>query len=272
MASIGTDDPEFMESVRSEIDKLGLVLGSFYDGLVADPTDRLPAYVSVTAGAGGNEACLWAAMLFRMYSMYAKRKGLEVSLSECQYNDPDGFKSFTLYVSGPGAFGAFRPEGGIHRLSRISPYGHSERHTSFCSVEVFPEASGRSVGIDLSDVEVSYCCGGGPGGQKINKTAMVARLRHVPTGIMVKCQATRSQSKNREMGMALLSSKISRMKEMEEERIKHEARKCKPKVGFGNRDRTYVLTQNPMVYDHRSGKKVCSVQDVLDGNLDILRG
>lgn len=272
LVALGEKDPDFMDSVTQEILSLGAKVSSWLEDLRRGPHDDRPALLTIKAGAGGDEACLWAEMLVRMYSQYANQKGLETVLLDAQYNKPDGFKFISMKIDGPRAYGLFKSEAGIHRLSRISPLGHSERHTSFCSVDVFPETEADpSFKVPPEDVEVSFCCGSGPGGQKINKTAVVARVKHIPTGVMVRCQAGRSQPQNRAIAMVILESKLRAMEEARRAEKADEARKTKRGIAFGNRDRTYVLTQHPLVHDHRTGKKTKLVDDVLAGNLDLIR-
>jgi len=240
--------------------------------LLAFPDDDKAVFVGIRHGSGGAEARAWAAMLLRMYSLYASRQGLSAELMDSDLDDAGGVRSALLRVSGPGAFRLFRGESGIHRLSRVSPFDHANRRqTSFSQVEVFPDEP-RVVAIDLkeSEVDVWFCCGGGPGGQKINKTEIVAVVKHLPTGIMVRCQATRSQATNKDLAMGILRSKLLRKRKEREEVARLEIRREGRQATFGNRDRTYILSQGRLVHDHRTGRKTTEVERILDGELELL--
>lgn len=273
MAPLGEGDDEFQGLLAAEAAALAAEVDEASRRARRGPKDHMPCCLSIKAGGGGDEACLWAQMLLRMYTQYAKRKDLGVDLVDVQPNDPSGIKSALLRFDGPAAYGTLRPEEGLHRLSRISPLGHSERHTSFCSVSVFPELEPSDAPrVDAKDVEETFCCGGGPGGQNKNRRATAVRLKHLPTGVTVRCEGGRHQGQNRKMAMAILASKMAQMEADRAEEEAKEARKGRPGIGFGNRDRTYVLVPQPLVHDHRTGRKVKDAQRVLDGDLDYLRG
>lgn len=253
-------------------------LGTSLDALLATSDDDKALFLTISAGNGGHEACSWVCMLLRMYEKYARRMGLEIETMDLDPYESDGLRSVTARVSGKGAFKAFRYEGGIHRLSRVSPYDQADRRqTSRARVQVEQAAAESEIGLGAEDLEISEaevdvktCRGGGPGGQAINKTACVAIVKHKPTGISVRCQATRSQQKNREIAMDLLRAKLWAIRRAIVEREEEVKRKAAPKADFGNRDRTYVLSQHPQVVDHRTGKKVMDVDAIMEGRLDLL--
>lgn len=261
-----------------ELDSLEADAARLTPGEDPDPDDARDAYVTIKAGNGGHEACAWVLMLLRMYERYARRKGLGVELLSLEPYEGDAARSVSVRLSGPGAYGLLRPEQGVHRLSRVSPYDQADRrHTSHASVEVEPEADHVTLGEDEvevreSDVRVTTCRGGGKGGQAINKTECVAVVRHHETGVVVRCQATRSQAKNREIAMGMLKAKLARLRRAQAEAEAAEKRKSAPRADFGHRSRSYVLSQNPLVHDHRTGVKVKDVAAVMDGDLDMLRG
>ena len=265
LESIGGDPgmDSALSRASTELDRLGR------------PEDKLDAFMVIQHGVGGTEACAWSEMLLRMYAKYARRKDFKADLIDVQYNKPEGIRAATLRISGDGAFGIMRDESGVHRLSRVSPFDQADRRqTSFAKVEVFPDLPRASVpALDMAEVEVTFTCGGGPGGQKVNKTEMVAVCKHLPTGVMVRCQETRSRDKNREIGLEILSAKLEQTRRQAAEDEARRRRGEAPSIAFGSEDkvRSYILTQGPMVHDHRTGRKTVEVDRVLEGELDLVR-
>lgn len=232
--------------------------------------DSCDAIFSINAGAGGTEAQDWADMLLRMYLRYFEKKGFKAELTDYQPGDEAGIKGATLTVSGDYAYGWLRAEIGIHRLVRISPFdSNARRHTSFCSVFVFPELPDDvEVDINEKDLKVDTYRSSGAGGQHVNKTDSAIRITHIPTGIVVACQNERSQHKNRATAMKQLKARLFelelRKKEEEASAIAGE----KMEIGWGSQIRSYVLHPYRMVKDHRTNFESGNADAVLDGDLD----
>ncbi len=232
--------------------------------------DANNAIVSINAGAGGTEAQDWGEMLLRMYLRFCERKGFRTEITDYQPGDEAGVKGVTFTVEGPYAYGYLRAEMGIHRLVRISPFdSNARRHTSFCSVFVFPEISDDiEVVIDEKDLRVDTYRSSGAGGQHVNKTESAIRITHIPSGVVVACQNERSQHKNRATAMKQLKARLYelevRKKEEEADSIAGE----KKEIGWGSQIRSYVLHPYRMVKDHRTGHEVGNTDAVLDGNIE----
>lgn len=236
-----------------------------------DPRDDKNTFVEIRAGAGGEEAALFAGDLLRMYTRYAERKGLKVELIEADETGIGGYKNVVLLVEGKGAYGRFKHESGVHRVQRVPATEASGRiHTSTVTVAVMPEVEEVEVDINPNDLRIDTFCSSGPGGQSVNTTYSAVRITHIPTGIVVTCQDERSQQKNRAKAMRTLRARI-----VEAERAKQEAeiaRQRRSQVGTGDRSekiRTYNFPQN-RVTDHRIGLTLHKLEQVLDGDLDEL--
>jgi len=233
------------------------------------PADPNNAFLDIQAGAGGTEACDWASMLLRQYLKYAERKGFKTDIEDETPGDTAGIKGATIKIEGEYAYGLLRTETGVHRLVRKSPFDSSGgRHTSFASVFVYPEID-DSIEIDINpaDVRVDTYRASGAGGQHINKTDSAVRLTHVPTGIVVQCQDSRSQHSNRDVAWQRLRSRLydHEMRKRLEEQQKLED--SKTDVGWGHQIRSYVL-DNSRIKDLRTNVEISNTQKVLDGDLD----
>jgi peptide chain release factor 2 len=234
-----------------------------------NPADPSNCFIDIQAGAGGTEACDWAAMLLRQYLKYAERKGFKTTMEDESEGDIAGIKSATIKVEGEYAFGLLRTETGVHRLVRKSPFDSAGgRHTSFASIFVYPEVD-DSIEIDInpSDVRTDTFRASGAGGQHINKTDSAVRLTHIPTGIVVQCQDGRSQHSNRDVAWKRLRSRLydfEMRKRMEEQQKLEDT---KTDVGWGHQIRSYVLDQS-RIKDLRTNFEVSNTQKVLDGDLD----
>ncbi|NKE67106.1 peptide chain release factor 2 [Ramlibacter sp. RBP-2] len=234
-----------------------------------NPADPLNCFLDIQAGAGGTEACDWASMLLRQYLKYAERKGFKSTVEDETPGDTAGIKGATIKIEGEYAYGLLRTETGVHRLVRKSPFDSSGgRHTSFASVFVYPEIDDSiEIEINPADVRVDTYRASGAGGQHINKTDSAVRLTHMPTGIVVQCQDSRSQHSNRDVAWKRLRSRLydHEMRKRMEEQQKLED--TKTDVGWGHQIRSYVL-DNSRIKDLRTGVEISATQKVLDGDLD----
>jgi len=239
--------------------------------LLSGTLDRNNAYLSIHTGAGGTESCDWASMLFRMFQRYCSLKGFEVEVLDVQPGDEAGIKNATFAVKGPYAYGFMKAERGVHRLVRISPFdANKRRHTSFASLDVVAELDDDiEIEIAEKDLRVDTFRASGSGGQHVNKTDSAIRLTHLPTGVVVSCQAERSQHANRNKAMKLLQA---RLYEMELDKQRKEMERFygkKGEIAWGSQIRSYVLQPYTMVKDHRTGVETGQVDKVLDGDLDM---
>jgi peptide chain release factor 2 len=271
MIELVEEDPTMLEeasescsTLSSELDKLELL--SFLSGKF----DHNNAYFSIHAGAGGTESCDWASILMRMYRRWFERRGWKEEIIELQPGEEAGIKSVTIRVEGDFAYGNSKAEKGVHRLVRISPFdSNARRHTSFASVDVFPELDDDiDIDIEEKDLRIDTYRASGAGGQHVNTTDSAVRITHIPSGIIVACQNERSQHKNRATAMRMLKAKLF---EREEEKRRNEAdelRGEKSEMGWGNQIRSYVLHPYQMVKDLRTEAETGNTAAVLDGDLD----
>lgn len=233
-----------------------------------DPNDDKNVVVEIRGGAGGEEAALFAYVLYRMYTMYAASVGFRTELLGCNETELGGFKEVTFMVSGDGAYSKFKFESGVHRVQRVPETESQGRiHTSTATVAVLPEAEEVEIDIPMTDVEIETCKSSGAGGQHVNKTESAIRLIHKPTGIVVECQDERSQYKNKDKAFRVLRAKLYDIKQKEQsDRIAGER---KSQVGTGDRSeriRTYNYPQG-RVTDHRIGKTIYSLDAFLNGSI-----
>ena len=237
--------------------------------LLSGEHDGRNALMEIQAGAGGSEACDWAAMLFRMYSRWAQERGFKLEVLSLTPGDVTGYRSVAFEVNGPNAYGYAKSEQGVHRLVRISPFdAAARRHTSFAKVEVLPEIEPTEVDIKPDELKVETLRAGGAGGQHVNKTESAVRITHLPTGIVVACQNERSQHKNRASAMLVLAARLAELQRVEDKSRIDELKGEKGPAAWGRQIRSYVLQPYTMVKDHRTGHETGNVQAVLDGEID----
>jgi peptide chain release factor 2 len=237
--------------------------------MFSNPADPLNCFIDIQAGAGGTEACDWAAMLLRQYLKYCERKGFKAEVLEETEGDVAGIRSASLKVEGDYAYGQLRTETGVHRLVRKSPFDSSGgRHTSFASLFVYPEIDESiEIAINPADVRTDTYRASGAGGQHINKTDSAVRLTHVPTGIVVQCQNDRSQHRNRDEAWAMLRSRLYEHEMHKQREQQQKLEDSKTDVGWGHQIRSYVLDQS-RIKDLRTNVEISNTQKVLDGDLD----
>ncbi len=238
--------------------------------LLSGESDHLNAIMTIKPGAGGTESQDWASILLRMYLRWAERKGMTASVLDETPGEEAGIKSATVQFAGENAYGLLAGETGVHRLVRISPFDQAaRRHTSFASVFVIPEVDDRiEISIRPEDLKVDTFRSCGKGGQNVNKVETAVRITHIPTGIVVGCQAERSQHKNREMAMKMLRSRLydEELKKRQAETEKLDESKLE--ISFGSQIRSYVMQPYRLIKDHRTKFEVGDVERVLDGDLD----
>jgi peptide chain release factor 2 len=237
--------------------------------MFSGPMDANNCFIEFQSGSGGTEAQDWAQMLLRMYLRYCERKGFKVEVLEESEGDVAGIKGASIKVNGEYAFGTLRTENGVHRLVRKSPFdSNAKRHTSFASVQVFPEVD-DSIEIDINpaDLRIDTYRASGAGGQHINKTDSAVRITHIPTGVVVQCQNDRSQHRNKDEAMSMLKGALYNLELSKRNEEKQALEDAKTDIGWGHQIRSYVLDQG-RIKDLRTNVEIGNTQGVLDGDLD----
>ncbi|NLB10455.1 MAG: peptide chain release factor 1 [Clostridiaceae bacterium] len=271
-----SDDADFRELVREDINlseaELEKIEARIEDTIApSDPNDKRNVIMEIRAGAGGDEAALFAATLYNMYTSYAENRGWKYEIISSNETELGGFKEVVFQIEGKGAFSRFKYESGVHRVQRVPVTESGGRvHTSTVTVAVLPEAEDVDFKIDPADLQVDTYRSSGAGGQHVNKTSSAIRITHLPTGTVVTCQDQRSQHKNREKAMRHLRSIL-----LEEEKSRQAAdiaSERRDQVGTGDRSeriRTYNYSQG-RVTDHRIGLSLYSLENILNGDIDEL--
>ena len=263
-------DASSLEEIHANLDDLDSSLRQLeLAAMLNGEQDAGNAYLVIHAGAGGTEACDWAGILARMYTRYCAQRGFSCAVMDSTDGDGAGYRSITFEVNGVYAFGFLKAEVGIHRLVRISPFdSNARRHTSFASVYVYPMVDDDvEIVVRDEDLRVDTYRAGGAGGQHVNKTDSAVRMTHIPSGIVVQCQAERSQIQNRLRAMKMLKA---RLYEAEMEKRQAELDKInatKKAISWGSQIRNYVLQPYQLIKDVRTGMETSTVSKVLDGDL-----
>jgi len=263
-ASIVTEAEKAIAGLKAEVAKVEL------DALLSGEADANDSYLQINAGAGGTESQDWAAMLMRMYVRWANQNKYKVEVLDQHDGEEAGIKSCTLQIKGHNAYGKLKTESGVHRLVRISPYdSNARRHTSFCSAWAYPVIDDNiDIQIVESELKIDTYRASGAGGQHVNTTDSAVRITHIPTNIIVACQAERSQHKNRATAMKMLKARLyERELQMKQEKV-DAANAKKTEIGWGHQIRSYVLQPYQLVKDLRTGHTSTNPAAVLDGNVD----
>ena len=265
------DDESLRSEITNELNDIEKdLIRREFDVLLSGKYDRNNALLAIHSGAGGVDAQDWTEMLERMYLRWAENRGFRSEILDMSEGEEAGIKSVTIAVEGEYAYGYLRPEKGVHRLVRLSPYDSAHRrHTSFALVEVLPEVEDDSdIEINPDDLRIDVYRSSGAGGQNVQKNATAVRITHLPTGIVVTCQNERSQTQNRENALRVLRSRLLEIKEEEHVATLAELRGEYTKAEWGSQIRSYVLHPYQMVKDHRTDYEVGNAQGVLNGDLD----
>jgi len=264
-------DEAMTAEVDSEIERIAEELDAFeLRTLLRGRDDFRDAQLEISAGAGGTEAQDWAQMIYRMYTRWAERKGFAYEILDLSEGEEAGIKGAVLEIKGMFAYGFLRPESGVHRLVRISPFdAQARRHTSFASVFVYPVVN-EEINIEIrdEDLRIDVYRASGAGGQHVNKTSSAVRITHLPSGIVTASQAERSQFKNKATAMKQLKNRLYQLEVDKQAAVKAAFDVNKQDVSFGSQIRSYVFQPYTMVNDHRTELKIPDVQKVMDGAID----
>ena len=264
-------DETMSADLDRDVEAIGTALEAFeLRSLLRGRDDFRDAQLEISAGAGGTEAQDWAQMLLRMYTRWAERRGFSVDVLDVSEGEEAGIKGAVIEIKGSYAYGFLRPESGVHRLVRISPFdAQARRHTSFASVFVYPVVN-EEINIEIrdEDLRVDVFRASGAGGQHVNKTSSAVRITHLPSGVVVASQQERSQHKNKQVALKMLKNRLYQIEADRQAAAKAAMDAQKQDVTFGSQIRSYVLQPYTMVNDHRTELKIGDAQRVLDGDID----
>ena len=269
-----SNDAELRELAKAELENSKQLRDNIEEEmkillLPKDKNDSRNVIIEIRGGAGGEEAALFSAVLYRMYSMYAERKGYKTEIINANDTELGGYKEISFMINGEGAYSRFKFESGVHRVQRVPETESKGRtHTSTVTVAVLPEAEDVEIQIDPTDLQIDTFRSSGAGGQHINKTESAIRITHIPTGVVVECQDERSQYKNKDKAMKVLKSRLLQAKQ--DEQTGAIAAERKSQVGTGDRSekiRTYNYSQGRMT-DHRIGLDLYRLDSILNGDID----
>lgn len=267
----GMEDDSLRADLEAEVEAIeGEVEGRELTAMLSGRFDSGNALLAINAGAGGTDSQDWAAMLQRMYLRWCESHSYECEVLDLTEGEEAGIKSTTIAVNGAYAYGYLRPEKGVHRLVRLSPFDAAHRrHTSFAQVEVLPQVDDDDeIEINLNDLRIDTYRSAGAGGQNVQKNDTAVRITHLPSGIVVTCQNERSQVQNRENAMRVLRARLLEIRREEQEQELAELRGEFTKAEWGSQIRSYVLHPYQLVKDHRTDFEVGNAQAVLNGDLD----
>ncbi len=266
------EDESLRQDLESEVAQIEAELAKReIDVHLSGRYDKGNALLSINAGAGGTDLQDWASMLERLYLRWAERRGYQAEILDRTEGEEAGIKSVTIAIDGRYAYGYLRPEKGVHRLVRLSPFDAAHRrHTSFAQVEVLPDTGDDDleVQIDPNDLRIDVYKSSGAGGQNVQKNATAVRITYLPTGMVVTCQNERSQMQNRENAMRVLRARLLEIEREQQEKELSDLRGEYTKAEWGNQIRSYVLHPYQMVKDHRTEYEEGNTQAVLDGEID----
>jgi len=268
---VNLDEGSFVDELNTQVDRIEKILAKKeLSVLLSGKYDHGNAILAIHAGAGGTDSQDWAAMLERMYLRWAERSNYHSEILDRTSGEEAGIKSVTLSISGELAYGYLRPEKGVHRLVRLSPFDAAHRrHTSFALVEVLPEfVEDGEVNIPAEDIRIEVYKSSGAGGQNVQKNMTAVRIIHIPTGLVVTCQNERSQTQNRENALKVLKARLYEIKQEQQAETLSELRGEYTKAEWGSQIRSYVLHPYQMVKDHRTDYETGNTQSVLDGDIN----